>query len=412
MIEFDKFALNNGLQVIVHKDNTTPLVAVNILYKVGARNESPDRTGFAHLFEHLMFGGSVNIPSYDEPLQLVGGENNAFTTNDLTNYHLTLPANNIETAFWLESDRLLGLVFTEKSLEVQRNVVTEEFRQRYLNQPYGDVWLELRPLAYKVHPYQWATIGKSIEHITGATMQEVKDFFFSYYAPNNAIMVVAGNIETENVKLLANKWFGNIPNRNILNNVIPQEPEQNETRRLLLERDVPMDAIYIAFKMPEKLHNDYKLLDIISDLLGNGKSSRLFQKLVMDSKLFGDVECYITGSVDIGLLIVEGRINEGASFEVAENAIFEVINALLLNVSETELQRVINKAEATLTYSYIDVLNKATSLAFYEMLGDANLINTEIIEYQKVTVAEIKSAITKYLKIEHASILQYKSIKN
>ncbi len=412
MIEFDSFSLDNGLRVLVHADNTTPLVAVNILYKVGARNESPDRTGFAHLFEHLMFGGSVNIPSYDEPLQLVGGENNAFTTNDLTNFHLTLPANNLETAFWLESDRMLGLAFTEKSLEVQRNVVTEEFRQRYFNQPYGDVWLYLRPLAYKVHPYQWATIGKSIEHITGATMQEVKDFFYSYYAPNNAIMVVAGNVETDNIKLLANKWFGTLPNRNISKNVIPQEPEQTETRRLVLERNVPMNAIYTAFKMPEKLHNDYKLLDIISDLLGNGKSSRLFQKLVMKTKLFADVECYITGSIDVGLLIVEGRINEGVSFEIAENAILDSINELLLNLTETELQKVINKAEATLIFSYIDILNKATNLAYYEMLGDANLINTEIVEYQKVTVAEIKSAITKYLKIEHASILHYKSIKN
>lgn len=411
MIEFNKFVLENGLQVIVHKDITTPLVAVNILYKVGARNENPDRTGFAHLFEHLMFGGSVNIPSYDEPLQLVGGENNAFTTNDLTNYHLTLPANNIETAFWLESDRMLSLAFTEKSLEVQRNVVCEEFRQRYLNQPYGDVWLELRPLAYKVHPYKWATIGKSIEHITGASMQEVKDFFYSYYAPNNAIMVVVGNVETDNVKLLANKWFGNIPVRNIINNVIPKEPEQTETRRLVLERDVPMDAIYIAFKMPGKLNKDYKLLDIISDLLGNGKSSRLFQNLVMKNKIFGDVECYITGSIDTGLLIVEGRINENISFEKAEKAIFESINELMINLSGTEFQRVINKAEATLTYSYIDILNKATSLAFYEMLGDANKINTEIIEYQKSTVEEIKNAIKKYLKKEFANILYYKSIR-
>ncbi len=412
MIEFDKFVLDNGLQVIVHKDITTPLVAVNILYKVGARNENPDRTGFAHLFEHLMFGGSVNIPSYDEPLQLVGGENNAFTTNDLTNYHLTLPANNIETAFWLESDRMLSLAFTEKSLDVQRNVVTEEFRQRYFNQPYGDVWLYLRPLAYKVHPYQWATIGKSIEHITGASMQEVKDFFYSYYAPNNAIMVVAGNVETEDVKLLANKWFGSIPKRNISKNIIPQEPEQKETRRFVIERDVPMDAIYMAFKMPEKLHEDYKVLDIISDLLGNGKSSRLFQKLVMQTKLFADIECYISGSIDAGLIIIEGRLNNNASFDDAEKVILDTINELLVNLTETELKKVINKAEATLIFSYIDILNKATSLAFYEMLGDANLINTEIEFYQKVTVGEIKNAIIKYFKIEQASILHYKSIKN
>lgn len=412
MINFDRFELDNGLRVIVHADNTTPLAAVNILYQVGARNENPERTGFAHLFEHLMFGGSVNIPSYDEPLQWVGGENNAFTTNDITNYHLTLPSENIETAFWLESDRMLSLAFTDKSLEVQRSVVIEEFRQRYLNQPYGDVWLHLRPLAYKVHPYKWSTIGISEEHISGAKMQEVKDFFFSWYAPNNAILVVTGNVITEEIKKLAQKWFGDIPKRAISKSLIPQEPVQNETRRLVLERPVPMDAMYMAFKMPGRMDIDYKPLDIISDLLGNGKSSRLFRTLVMEKKIFGDVEAYIMGSIDTGLLVIEGRLNEGVSFEAAENEVFKILNELTENLSETELEKVKNKAEATLVFGYIDILNKATGLAFFEMMGDANLINTELEEYQKVTVNDLKVALKKYLRIENSSILYYKSIKN
>ena len=409
MINFDRFELDNGLRVIVHSDNTTPLAAVNILYQVGARNENPERTGFAHLFEHLMFGGSVNIPNYDQPLQLVGGENNAFTTNDITNYHITLPAENIETAFWLESDRMLSLGFTEKSLEVQRNVVIEEFRQRYLNQPYGDVWLYLRPLAYKVHPYRWATIGMNESHISGAAMQMVKDFFYSWYAPNNAILVVTGNVITNNIKMLTQKWFADIPKRNISTLSIPQEPLQNETRRLTIERPVPMDAIYIAFQMPGRMHEDYKATDILSDLLGNGKSSRLFRTLVMEKKLFGDIECYVTGSVDTGLLIVEGRINPGILFEVAEKAVFETIAELKSSVTETELQKIKNKAEATLVFSYCDILNKATSLAFFEMMGDAQMINNELDGYLKVSLSNLKKCMTEYLKITNASILYYKA---
>ncbi len=410
MILFDRFELENGLKVLVHSDETTPLAAVNILYQVGARNEKPDRTGFAHLFEHLMFGGSINIPNYDQPLQLVGGENNAFTTNDITNYHITLPAENIETAFWLESDRMLSLAFTEKSLEVQRNVVIEEFRQRYLNQPYGDVWLYLRPLAYKSHPYRWATIGINESHISGATIDMVKEFFYSWYAPNNAVLVVTGNVKTEDVKNLTWKWFGDISRRELASQVIPQEPVQTETRRLVLERKVPMDALYIAFQMPGRMHSDYRTVDILSDLLGNGKSSRLFRSLVMEKKIFGDIEAYITGSIDTGLLIVEGRVNPDISFENAESAVFEIIQDLLKTVAERELTKIKNKAESTLVFSYTDILNKATNLAFFEMLGDACLINKELEGYQKVSLTDLKNCIEKYLRIENASILYYKAI--
>ena len=274
MILCDKFTLSNGLRVLVHKDKITPVVAVNLLYNVGSKHEDPNRTGFAHLFEHLMFGGSLNIPVYDEPLEQASGENNAFTSNDITNYYLSLPKENIETAFWLESDRMLSLAFSQKSLDVQKSVVVEEFNQRYLNQPYGDVWLLLRPLAYKVHPYQWPTIGKEPKHISEASMEEVKDFFYSHYAPNNAILCVAGDVTTAQVRELAEKWFGPIPKRTVKTNSISKEPVQTDARRLEVTRNVPYNSIYIAFHMCHKLHPDFATTDLISDILSNGKDRK------------------------------------------------------------------------------------------------------------------------------------------
>ena len=321
MVKFDKFTLKNGLKVIVHNDPSTTIVAINVLYNVGARDENQDKTGFAHLFEHLMFEGSINIPSYDGPLQLAGGENNAYTTNDITNYYITLPKENIETAFWLESDRMLGLDFSEKKLEIQKNVVIEEFNQRYLNQPYGDVFLLLRPLAYKEHPYQWATIGKDISHIKNANLEDVKNFFAHHYAPNNAILTVAGNVTTEEIKLLAEKWFAPIEKRNISPRNLPKETKQKEPRTLKVERDVPFDAIYKAFHMSSKLDNEYYVTDLISDILSNGKSSRLYQSLVKEKKLFSEINAYITGDIDEGLFIVSGKLIDGIEMHKAENAI-------------------------------------------------------------------------------------------
>jgi predicted Zn-dependent peptidase len=277
MIQFEKFTLDNNLRVIVHQDKSTPLACLNILYDVGARDEDENKTGFAHLFEHLMFGGSINIPSFDEPLQMVGGENNAFTTNDLTNYYCTVPAENIETMFWLESDRMLSLAFTDKSLEVQRSVVIEEFKQRYLNQPYGDVWLILRPLVYEKHPYKWATIGKEISHIENATMDDVKAFFKKHYNPSNSIMVVAGNVDVDQVKQLAKKWFGPIPAARKPVRNLPVEPKQTKPRRLTVERDVPASAIYKVYHMCARADEEYHTVDIISDILSRGNSSRLYK---------------------------------------------------------------------------------------------------------------------------------------
>ena len=328
MIDYQRFELENGLRVIFHQDKSTPLAVVNVLYDVGAKDEDEKRTGFAHLFEHLMFGGSANIPNYDTPLQMAGGECNAFTSNDITNYYNILPVQNIETAFWLESDRMLQLAFTPKSLEVQRDVVIEEFKQRYLNQPYGDVWLQLRPIIFKEHPYKWATIGKEIEHIADATMEEVKAFFYKHYSPQNAVLVVGGNLEFDTVKEMAEKWFGDIPAREKYIRNIPAEPEQKEERRLVIERDVPSNALYMAFRMGGRTSNEHYLGDLTSDIMAGSKSSRMYNRLIVEEKLFSSISAYITGANEEGLFIVSGHLNEGVSFEKGEEVIWTKRNRL------------------------------------------------------------------------------------
>ena len=408
MIEFTKFTLENNLRVIVHQDNSTPLACLNILYDVGARDEDENKTGFAHLFEHLMFGGSVNIPSFDEPLQMVGGENNAFTTNDLTNYYCTVPAENIETMFWLESDRMLSLSFTDKSLEVQRSVVIEEFKQRYLNQPYGDVWLILRPLVYEKHPYKWATIGKEISHIENATMSDVKSFFKKHYAPSNAIMVVAGNVNVEQVKELSKKWFEPIldsgkPTRNL-----PVEPKQTQARRLTVERDVPASAIYKVYHMCARVDEEYHTVDIISDILSRGNSSRLYKNLIKDKQLFSDLNAYVMGDLDKGVFVISGKIPDNVKMEDAEKAIIEELEKIKTElVDEIELQKCKNKIESSLTFSETDVLTKATNLAISELLGSAELINEEITRYSKVTPQKIKEQANIILNETNCTTLYY-----
>lgn len=408
MIQFEKFKLKNNLTVIVHQDKSTPMACLNIIYDVGARDEDENKTGFAHLFEHLMFGGSINIPNYDEPLQLVGGENNAFTTNDITNYYCTVPAENLETAFWLESDRMLSLAFDKKSLEVQRSVVIEEFKQRYLNQPYGDVWLLLRPLIYKVHPYKWATIGKEIKHIEDATMDDVKGFFKKHYNPSNAIIVVAGNVELDQVKRLAEKWFEPIPAGEKPKRNLPVEPPQTEYRSLTVERDVPINSIYRAYRMCARTDEEYHTVDLISDILSRGNSSRLYKNLIKDKQLFSDIHAYVMGDFDKGIFVISGKVNDGVSIDAAEAGIDAEI-AKLQNelVAADELQKCKNKVESTVTYSEADVLNKATNLAISELLGDANLINLEIENYQKVTAEQIKEQANKILQKTNCSTLFY-----
>ena len=408
MVSFERFTLSNGLKVLVHEDPTTPMAVVNILYDVGARDEHPDQTGFAHLFEHLMFGGSVNIPSYDEPLQRVGGENNAFTSNDITNYYITLPSVNLETAFWLESDRMLSLAFSEKSLEVQRNVVCEEFKQRYLNQPYGDVWLKLRPMAYKEHPYQWATIGKSLDHIENANIDDVKAFFSRHYNPSNAIMVVGGDVKVEEVKRLAEKWFGNIPSGEKLPRLLPIEDDQREERKETVHANVPLNAIYKVFHMPARTESGYYAADLVSDILSRGNSSRLFRNLLKDKKLFSDINAYLTGSLDAGLFVVEGKPLPGVSMEHAEAAIWEELNRISTElVPDAELTKVKNKMESTMIFSEMSLLDKAMNLAYFELLGDANELNVETQKYLNVSAEDIRDQAKHIFRKENSSTLYY-----
>lgn len=413
MIEFEKHILDNGLKVFLHKDKYTPVVAMDVLYHVGAKDEDPDKTGFAHLFEHLMFGGSVNVPKYDEPLERVGGENNAFTSNDITNYYLTVPLENLETAFWLESDRMLNLAFNEKSLEVQRNVVSEEFKQVYLNQPYGDVWLLLREMAYKVHPYKWPTIGKEISHIEKAVMQDVKDFYKKYYNPDNAILVLAGNIDFDKSLKLCQKWFGSIENeQNTLVRNIPKEPIQTEARVKTVHRDVPFDAIYMAFHMCNRNSANYYSTDLLSDVLSNGKSSRLYKELVKKKRLFSEINAYITGDIHEGLFIITGKLMGGVKMIDAEKAIFLEIEKIKNDlVKEDELQKVKNKIESSFIFSLSNNLNKAMNIPYFELLGDANMINLEIEKYMNISKDDLRNQANNIFKKTNSSTLYYMANK-
>jgi predicted Zn-dependent peptidase len=410
MIHYEHFTLANGLNVYFHQDITTPIAAMNIIYNVGSKDEDETKTGFAHLFEHLMFGGSKNIPSYDNALQIVGGENNAFTSPDITNYYITLPVANLETAFWLESDRMLSLSFDSEVLEVQRKVVIEEFKQRYLNQPYGDVWLRLRPLAYHIHPYKWATIGKDISHIEQATMDDVKSFFFKYYVPANATLVVAGNTTLDEVKFLSEKWFGDIPAgyKNLRN--LPVEPTQTEARFAEVNADVPLDAIYKTFHMPGNLDPDYPTIDLLSDVLGRGKSSRLYVKLVKEQHLFNSLNAHVSGSVDPGLFIIQGNLNKGVSIEEGEKAINEIIEEIKVNgVPDSELEKVKNKAESTLLFSEVELLNRAMKLAAFANQGKPEEVNLEAQKIQAVKTEAIKTMANTILTKENSTTLYYRA---
>ncbi len=410
MIRFERFELDNGLKVLVHEDDSTPMAAVNVLYNVGARDESPEKTGFAHLFEHLMFGGSANIPDFDTPIQMAGGENNAFTNNDITNFYDILPAENLEVAFWLESDRMMSLNFDERVLEVQRKVVVEEFKETCLNEPYGDVWHHIADMAYKVHPYRWPTIGKVPKHVEDATLDDVKEFFFRYYRPNNAVLAVAGNVKAKEVKAMAEKWFGDIPAGNGNIRQLPQEPPQKRLEKRINEANVPVDAVYLAFHMPARNHPDYYVADLLSDVLSNGSSSRLYRRLLKEQQLFSNIDCYVTGSIDPGLLIVEGRPAEGVSIEMATAAIWKELEELKSSsIPEQELQKLKNKMESTLVFSELNVLNKAINLAFFELLGDAELINKEAGFYQQITTASLHRVANEILTEENCSELFYKA---
>lgn len=410
MIHFDRFVLSNGLRVLVHEDTATPMAVVNVLYDVGSRDEDPGKTGFAHLFEHLMFGGSKNIKDYDEPLQMAGGENNAYTTDDLTNYYIQLPSENLETAFWLESDRMLSLAFSKKSLDVQRKVVSEEFKEHYLNKPYGDAWMKMREMAYKEHPYRWLTIGKELSHIEDATLKDVKDFFFAHYRPVNAILVVAGNVRTEKVRELAEKWFGPIEAGTPYVRNLPREPVQRSARKETAQGRVPLDAIYKTWHMDTRTSPRYYAVDLLTEILGGGASSRLFQALVKEQKLFSNIECYQFGTIDPGLVAIEGKLVKGVDFKTAEAAIDEVLEKLKVDgVGDRERQKVKHKTESQIAFEDMSVMSRAGSLAYYELLGDADLMNRELNNYQAVRSVDLLEEARLVFTEENSNTLYYQS---
>jgi len=413
MLQFNRFTLGNGLRVIVHEDLSTPMAVVNIMYDVGARDEDPEKTGFAHLFEHLMFGGSVNIEDFETPLNMAGGENNAYTSNDVTNYYIQLPAENLETALWLESDRMLSLAFSEKSLDVQRKVVSEEFREHYINKPYGDVWFKLREMAYRKHPYRWMTIGKDLTHIENAKLKDVKDFFFKHYTPANAIMVIAGKVNTAEVKTLVEKWFDDIPAGKKYERDLPAEPIQDAPRKLEVKANVPLNAFYKCWHMEGRMSHGYYVADLITEVLGGGSSSRLFQRLVKEQQLFSNIECYQYGTIDNGLVAIEGKLVKGVQMKDAESAVekeLEKIKAEL--ITEKELTKIKNKTESAIAFEDMSVLTRANNLAFYELLGDANLFNSDREKYFAVTASDVLDYSRKIFDENNSSTLYYLNENN
>ncbi len=408
MVHFSRKILSNGLRVLVHEDRSTPLVAVNITYDVGSRDEMADKTGFAHLFEHLMFAGSKNVKDFDDPLQRAGGENNAYTTNDYTTFYEILPAENIETALWLESDRMMALSITQKALAVQRKVVVEEFKETCLNEPYGDAWHHLSDLLYKVHPYRWPVIGLSPEHVENATIEDVRAFYQSWYCPNNAVLCIAGNIDVPTAEGLAEKWFGNIPARVVPPRNLPVEQPSQAPLRLEVKANVPVPAVYLAFRMPARLDPAFYPVDLLSDVLAQGQSSRLYRRLLREKQLFSQIDCYVTGNTDPGLLVIEGRPVDGITPDQALAAIWEELEILRAAPIETrELQKIQHRFESTVVFSETSVLNKAQNLAFYEVLDRAELMNDETATYLAVTPEQLHQTAQTLFQPNNSATLIY-----
>lgn len=412
MINYQIYTLANGLRVIIHKAPECAMAALNVMYDIGSRDESPDKTGFAHLFEHLMFGGSINIESYDNELQNVGGINNAYTTCDITNYHCMVPASNIETAFWLESDRMLSLAFSQEVLDVQKKVVIEEFKERYLNKPYGDAWLKIRELAYTTHPYKWPTIGKEISHIEDTTLEDVKDFFRKYYIPNNAVLVISGGVVEEEVLELCEKWFGPIPAGNKLERNFPQEPEQIAPRSATFSADVPFDAIYKAYHVPGRLSPDFYAVEILTAILGEGNSSELYSELVDDKQIFSSISAYTTESVDPGLLLISGIVSPDFTIEDADAALNKIIDDVIANgIEESELQKAKNNYVASSAFACLDLMHRSEELAMATILGNTNLVNEEVDRMEVVSLDDVNNISKKILDAKNCSTLFYKKKK-
>lgn len=410
MIDYKRFVLKNGLTLLTHKDSSTMMTAVNIIYKVGSKNEDPDKTGFAHLFEHLMFGGSKHVPLFDIPVQRASGENNAFTCADYTNYYIVLPKENIRTALWVESDRMENLTIHQQSLDTQKKVVVEEFHQRYLNKPYGDLWKLIRNLAYKKHPYKWQTIGKNVSHIKNASLSDVEQFYHRYYSPSNAIVSIAGDFEHEEMFELVNDYFGEMKERKIDSKPLPMEPIQRKDRFLEVERDVPVTLLYIIFHTQGRMSKQFTVCDTISDLLSNGDSSRMIQNLVKKRALFSSVNAYLTGEIDNGLFVVTGSLNKDTDVKIAQDALWEELEAMKnCKGSDYELQKVKNKFEVNTIFGELNVMNKAMNLGFYELLGDIEFINTELDCYKSISCEDIQNTAQQLFTREKSSTLIYKS---
>jgi zinc protease len=410
MIAYEKFVLDNGLQVLVHEDHTTKMAVVNILYKVGSRNEVEGKTGLAHYFEHLMFGGSKNVPVFDTALEKVGGECNAFTNTDITNYYTTVPAINIETAFWLESDRMLQLNLSEKTIETQRKVVIEEFKQRYLNQPYGNAFHLVRDLAFKTHPYRWPTIGKSIEDVENYQRQDIEEFYYTHYRPDNAVMVVAGDITAEQVKRLSEKWFGDIPSATVPKHTIPTETPQRAKKTLTYPAQVPTDALYKVYHVPGRMQEKYAECDLITDILGFGRSSLLEQRLVKNTDVFATCNAYVMGKIDPGLMVFNGKMEKGKTAEEAEVLLDQVVQEFLQTpISNDILEKVKNQAEAMKTFESVQLLNRAMNLAYYTFLGNPDLYQLEYEKKTAIPAEDIMKVANEILVEENASTVYYKN---
>lgn len=408
MVHFTRNILSNGLCVLVHEDRSTPLVAVNVLYFVGSRDELPDKTGFAHLFEHLMFAGSRHVPDFDEPLQQAGGENNAYTTNDYTTFYEILPAENLETALWLESDRMLALSITKKALSVQQRVVVEEFKETCLNEPYGDSWHHLSELMYKAHPYRWPVIGLSPEHVANATIDDVRHFYRQWYRPNNAVLSIAGNVSPDEAFRLAEKWFGNIPAGELPERHFPAEPPQTTLQTRTIQADVPVPAVYLAFRTPPRLHLDFYAVDLLTDILAQGQSSRLYRRLVREKQLFSQIDAYVTANLDPGLLVIDGKPAAGVSVETAMAAIWAELEQLKQTpIDGRELAKIQHRFESTVVFSETSVLNKAQNLGFYEILKNAEWMNEEVATYLAVTPDNLHRTAQALFREANAAALIY-----
>ncbi len=412
-LQFKRHILANGLRLIVHEDHSTPLASCNVVYNVGSRDENPDMTGMAHLFEHFMFTGSKNIADYDAQLQSVGAINNAYTTQDITHYYITLPAVNIEHALWLESDRMLELAFQQEKLDIQKHVVIEEFKENFLNRPYGDLWLLYNQFYFQKHPYQWLPIGKEISHIEKVSMDDMKNFFYRFYRPNNAVLTIAGDVRFEQIVPLVEKWFGPIPAGQTIIKQYPQEDPQREKRFVEYRRNVPADMLFKGWPACGRLTRDFYAYDMLSDLFGSGQSSYLYKKFVMEDAIFTDISAYITGTLDPGIFIVGGRPAEGVNIEEADKRLSDYLYQLPQNCINThDLQKVKNRVESIILQNDIKIEDRSSSLAVAECFSCAEDFNDETNRYFAVSEEQINSLYSNMFRQEQETTMYYRAVNN